>query len=161
MITSDKLKFLENNLNRQLNWIKTAETKLSFTLAISTAALGVLITFLPKNAYEWNCSMVLLVSISGLLLLACLFCLSMASFPQTKGPSGSIIFFGGIEQLTEIEFLSKVNSLSEENYLEDLSSQCHRNAEIAAIKYKWIKIAVILVYAAIIPWLISLYLLYI
>lgn len=156
----DTLSFLENNLSRQLGWIQATESKISFIFAINTALLGVLAALLPNTSDNWTIWLSIPVVFTSIALLLSILFLSLASFPRTKGPAGSVIYFGGIMEYTPSEFSTKVHAMKDQDYIADLLSQCHRNAEIVQKKYKWIKKAMISLYISILPWVLSLFLLY-
>jgi hypothetical protein len=78
-----------------------------------------------------------------------------------KGPQDSLIYFKGIASKDKKVFQEEVYSLEEIEYLNDLSSQCHRNAEIATIKFRWVTRAMITLYISITPWLFAIYFLYV
>ncbi len=50
--------------------------------------------------------------------------------------------------------------MSETGLVEDLSDQCHRNAEIAEIKFAWIRRSLTGLFMAIVPWAVAIFLLY-
>lgn len=156
----DQISFLENNLARQLMWIGAAESKVSFVFAVNTAMLGVLAAVSPKSACNWEVATVIITALAAIFCLASLLSLSFASFPNTTGPKGSLIYFGGVTQRDSQQYHEAVSGMSAEAYIEDLSAQCHRNAEIAGLKYTWVRRSLILLYLAVIPWGLSIYLLY-
>ncbi|MBZ0097769.1 MAG: hypothetical protein K8F30_01715, partial [Taibaiella sp.] len=48
------IKLLEGNLARQLSWIASADSKITFAFALNTSMLGVLGAISPKTAEEWS-----------------------------------------------------------------------------------------------------------
>ena len=94
----DQIEFLEVNLTRQLAWIAAADSKSTFIFAIDTAMLGVLAAVSPKSASGWAVAPSVFGAFAAVLVLASLLFLSFASFPRTKGPKSSLVFFGGIVQ---------------------------------------------------------------
>jgi hypothetical protein len=157
---SERISFLEANLSRQLIWISAADSKASFVFAITTAMLGVLAAIAPKTVGGWTTAAAIFASFAVVLAGATLLFLSIASFPRTKGPKGSLIYCGGISQKDVVQFSEAVCELSPQSYLDDLCSQCHRNAEIADRKFAWVQRALIALYLSVIPWALALYLLY-
>lgn len=156
----DRIKFLGTNLARQLAWIGAAESKISFAFTINAAMLGVLAAVSPKLASDWTVAPAIFASFSTAFVLASLLFLSFASFPRTHGPKSSLVYFGGIAQRDADQFYEAVSTMSSEAYIEDLSAQCHRNAEIANRKFTWVQRALALLYLAVIPWGLAIYLLY-
>jgi hypothetical protein len=159
-MTEDQLtKTLEANLARLLQWIAAAEARTSVVLGIDTAMLGTLALFAPTPK-AWSTAGAAFASLAvGALGLSLAF-LAAASFPRTQGPARSLLFFNGIAELGSDEYILKTRSLTSGQYLEDLSRQCHRNAQIAAIKFKWIKLSQMALFFGIIPWTVALFLLY-
>ena len=70
------------------------------------------------------------------------------------------MFFGGISQHSRGQFEAAVASVSEEAYAADLAAQCHRNAQIARLKFAWVHGAFVCLYLALTPWCLALYVLY-
>jgi hypothetical protein len=157
---SNELKdLIERNLERQLGWIRAADSRGGMAAALSTAMLGVLAAVSPP--WEgWRIAPAIFVSFAAVLLLLSLVCLTMAAFPRVTGPRGSLIFFGGIAQRTEEQFEREILTMGGTSYLEDLIKQCHRNAEIASRKFHYVQWALIFLYSAVAPWAIAVLLLY-
>ena len=57
-------------------------------------------------------------------------------------------------------FRSDLASLVAESYLEDLIQQVHINAQIAAMKFGWVKRATMLLFASLAPWTVATYYLF-
>lgn len=160
METEERIRFLETNLARQISWIGSADSKSAFGFVLNTGMLGVLAAVLPKHAITWTVALAVLVSLAVVFALASLACITFASFPRVEGPSASLVFFGGVAQRTAEQFKDAVNNLSDEGYVDDLAKQCHRNAEIASRKFKWVQNAFFWLYLAVLPWGVSIFLLY-
>jgi hypothetical protein len=71
-----------------------------------------------------------------------------------------LIYFGGIAKRKEQQYKKEIEDLTEEKYMEDLISQCYRNAEIAAKKYSLIQNSLACLFTASLPWMTSIYFLY-
>lgn len=160
MTDFNKISFLEGNLSRQLAWISAADSKGSFIFALDTAMLGILAAVIPKSGTAWEIAPAIVASFSAIFGLASVLFLCFSSFPRTDGPKKSLIFFGGIAQRDGKQFTEAVSLLNHESYLADLSTQCHRNAEIAHSKFIWIRRALISLYLSVVPWAIAIFLLY-
>lgn len=157
---SDLLQFLEANLARQLSWISMADSKTSFVFAVNTAMLAVLAAVSPKSASDWTVVQAVFAALAAALAMASLIFLSIASFPRTRGPKSSLIYFGCIAQRDANQFAEAASEMSEDAYVSDLCAQCHRNAEIAKLKFVWVQRALISLYLSVIPWCIAVYLLH-
>lgn len=159
MEKQSKIDFLEKELSRLLNWITAAESKLNLVITLSTAMLGAL-AVLASSAEGWTCYSILLVLITASILISVLVFSASASFPRIGGPDESLIFFGRISELSSEGYSNQILNLTEDVYVNDLISQCHRNAEIATTKYTWVKRAITSLFISLPPWVLSLYLLF-
>ena len=157
---TERIGFLEKNLARQIAWINAADSKISFVFAIDTVMIGLLAAVSPKAAGGWTVAPAIFAAFATVFGLASLIFLSLASFPRTKGPRSSLIFFGGIAQRDADQFRKAASEMSAEAHFNDLCAQCHRNAEIAERKFAWVQRALLALYLSVAPWFVALYLLY-
>ncbi|CAA6677071.1 MULTISPECIES: Pycsar system effector family protein [unclassified Lentimonas] len=155
----NKTELLQEILNRQLNWIAAADSRIGLILPLSTVMLSVLAALSP-DADSWTMLSAITSAISAILLFASIICAAIGSFPRTSGPKGSVVYFGGIVTRDNKEYSQAINDLSDEALQEDLANQCHRNAQIAGHKFSWVKRGMIALFASIIPWVFSVYSLY-
>jgi len=150
---------LEKSLTQNLDWIKAAESKLALIIPLSTGMISVLVILLPTSlSHNWCYIGAFMLSL--VLLTGSLICSGFATFPRTKGPKSSLIYFGGIASHSKDEFTKQTKQLTPELYNEDLSWQVYINAKIATIKYSWIQKSMIFLFSAMIPWLLSIYFYY-
>lgn len=150
---------LETHLQRQLHWISAADGKATPIFAIDTAMLAVLAA-LVHDKTSWTIFPAIVGTLAALLLVGSVGALAVAAFPRTTGPKGSLLFFGGICEYDEQNFLTQINQAQPLDLRRDYARQIYRNAQIANIKYWWVKAAMIAMFASVIPWLIAIYLLY-
>lgn len=150
---------IEKTLSRLLEWIRAADAKIAPILAIDTSMLGVFAAF-AATVSDWTTGCTLLAALAVVPLLLSLLFLSLAAFPRTEGPKGSVLYFEGIKSMEVDTYQSELLNLSEDTYLADLANQCHRNAEIASVKFKFVRISMVCLFIAIIPWLVVVYTLY-
>ena len=115
---------------------------------------------IPKDICLWVFVPILLSFITGILLVLSLFFIAFASFPRTTGPEGSNIFFGAIASKELSDFKVQILKQTEEEYIEDLIDQCHRNAQIADRKYFWVKKSIICIFLSMPFWTVSVFLLF-
>lgn len=154
----DKHALLETMLSRQLQWIAAADLKVSPVATVDIAMFGVLAAVAP-GPKVWTGVSITLTVLTLATLSASLLHLLVATSPRTRDPVGSLIYFGGITQRTEEEFVVEMQNLKAEQYELDLARQTYRNACIAGEKYKHVKTGTRFLYAAIIPWTLAVYLL--
>src|SRR6266404_3150727 len=95
MNENERIRIAELNLSRLLDWVGRIDAKSSVVLGINTAMLGVLAGFAPA-VHLWTTMTALLAAVGSLSPLASLCCVYVVNYPQTKGPSASLNFFGGI-----------------------------------------------------------------
>lgn len=155
----DEIEILEKTLERLLEWIRAADSKISPILAICTSMLAVVAALLPKISC-WSIIPIIVGILTILPLIGSLFFLFFAAFPRTEGPKGSLCYFEGIRTYNSNTYLNAIIQMTKEQYSADLASQCHRNAEIASIKYQHIKIALLLLFFSVIPWILFIFILY-
>jgi hypothetical protein len=141
---------------RQLAWIIAADTKIAAVVAIDTALLaGIAAAYSASSEAartEWTFAWAIL---SGTFSLLSLGCAAIALHPKTTGPISSALFFGRIAELSLPDYRDKLMSTANKDLLEDWANQIHRNAEIAAFKYKWVARCINWSFLAAGPWLIS------
>lgn len=160
MNESDHIRAIENILVRQLGWIAAADSKVSFVFTIITAMLGVLAAVSPRGGAPWSTAPALFALLAAACGLLSLIALSLVTFPRTKNINKSVIYFGKIAESDAAIFHDAILNMTYESYIIDLSDQCYRNAEIASRKFKWLQRALILLYLAIVPWSIAVFLLF-
>lgn len=150
---------LENILGRLLHWISSADAKTTPILAITTSMLGVVAALAPKSN-EWSSGLVILGLLSTTPLIVSLIALFFVTFPRTEGPEGSMIYFEGIKAKPREDFIRDVLDRDEANYTTDLAEQCHRNAQIASAKFIALRVSMLSLFIAIVPWLVLIWRLY-
>jgi hypothetical protein len=146
-------------LARLLDWVRAVDAKVPVLTAISCAIVASVATIAP--AADRLTLPTLGVIAAGVVpqFVSLAYC-ALATFPQTKGPTGSLIFFGGIAERSADQYRKEVDALTSSKHLADLTAQCHRNAEIAAIKYRRLRGATAWLFLGIVPWMLALYILY-
>ena len=94
----EKISFLEKNLERQIEWIRAADTKIVPIMFITTSLLGTTAAFLSKTP-QMSGFVLFLAIICIITLLSTLYCIVMVSFPIIKNNDKSLILFEGIKHL--------------------------------------------------------------
>lgn len=151
---------LETNLSRLLGWIQAADSRVGLILPLTTGMLGVIAAVVPKDMCAWTFVPIFSAGIASFLLVLSLVFIALASFPRTKGPEESMIFFGGIASVKLEKYDEKMKALSSEEYISDLIAQCHRNAQIAERKYHWVKRSITCIFVSLLPWTAAIFMLY-
>ena len=151
--------FLERNLDRQLGWVRAAESRIALILPLATALFGSLAVKM-KTLDLIVCWKVASVS-AAILFIALSFIFAVVGiFPRVNGPKHSLIFFGGVGSASIESFHKKTREISEDGLKTDLREQIYINARIATLKYKWIKRSMTCLLISLVPWAISVGFLY-
>lgn len=159
MDTKRRVEILETSLSRQLGWIAAADAKTGFIFAIATAMVGLLASAAPAYG-SWTALGVTLAIVATAGLLGAIAAVLVAVFPRTKGPKPSLVFFGGISSRNIDGYRKDMTELTEEAYEADLIEQSYINARIAAVKYRWVRVASVLLAASLVPWILAAYVLF-
>lgn len=160
MESDERISLLEANLARQLQWISWSDTKSAFIFSVTATMVGLLAAVSPANISLWSTAQAVVASFTVAAAAAVFIFLSLATFPRTDGPKGSLVYCGGIAQRELAQFGDEIFAVSNDGYARDLAAQCHRNAALACEKFKWIQRAMIALYLAVGPWAVSVWLLY-
>ena len=155
----DRIDFLEKELDRLLGWGRAAESRLGLVLPLSTAMLGALAVLAPPTA-DWTILGAVSVSFAALLLVLSVAFSACAAFPRTSGPKGSLIYFGAIVHMDAQQYAAALQGMSPDDYRDDLTQQCHRNAQIADRKFVWIQRSMACLFIGALPWSVGLFTLY-
>lgn len=155
-IESNKITAAVKTLDTLLKWSGRYDNKLSVFAAIDIGMLGAMfIAIHPLISLILKFMFFLTLILLGFSLIEIL----LGSFPRTASPNKSLIFFGTIAKMDQDYFKKAFKNLSDEDYIDDILSQCHRNSQILSVKFLHFRIAVLLGMMAIIPWLLSFFLL--
>jgi hypothetical protein len=139
---------------RTLGWIAAADAKVGVTMALDTAMLGGLATaFAASDAAArtaW-CYLTLLLACGAMAIAV--FCAGMAAVPRMLGPVSSLIFFSRISEMAGVDYSTAFRNMTESAFLDDLTTQIHRNSEIAAEKHAWVRRSLLWSFFGAIPWI--------
>ncbi|RUP07943.1 Pycsar system effector family protein [Hyphomicrobium sp.] len=144
-----------DQLNRILGFFARVENKSNAIFATNTGMLAVLGVHLQWSSLPiWY---IVIPAVVGAVLLGVSFVfLYLAASPQTKGGTGSLVYFKEIANRTEADFLAEIKSCSREKYVDQMFAQVWRNAEILTQKFLYVKYAFFCTAGAMLPWLIAL-----
>ncbi|WP_163055733.1 Pycsar system effector family protein [Acidithiobacillus ferrooxidans] len=152
MTSAEKIDLLDKTLNRILGAIGSADAKVAQLFAISTGMLGFEATIVTHiKPFIWLDYLAVVTSV--LLLLFCVFSLSMVLYPRLSGPPTSVLYFLKIAMNDGDCYKNRIDGLTDDALFDDYARQCHRNAEIARDKFFWLRKANIALFVATIPWL--------
>jgi len=154
---SSTIDLAKKNLDNMLDWIGRFDNKSSVIMGLNLGMLGMLVSFAPEfnnwTNFMWGSTLLTLLAL-GL----CFICIYSSNFPRTKGPEVSLFYFGSINKMECDEFQQQFTSRTEDQHLEDLLGQVHRNAQIITIKFEHLKGAYLMLIIGVIPWALTLFL---
>lgn len=143
-------------LERQLTWISSAEVKLGAVITIGLAMLGAeAVAFSATQLTLGLIGTAVFVSTFLLLIFSLISC-GISIISRLECSTDSLIFFGMIAKKTSKKYIQELKALTDEDLLDDLGFQIHRNAQIATTKHKWAKLAVLLTYLSLPLWVTTL-----
>jgi hypothetical protein len=159
METVNRVRMMELSIERLLKTNNAADTKVATLVGMNTTMLAVLAALVTSHEIS-NGWLIALVILSAAGMLMSLLFLSLSSFPRTSRPAKSIVFFGAITAVDPSEYTQRVNTITNEEYIDDLADQCYRTATIATQKFRWIQRAQLAWYGSLTPWLLTVYMLF-
>jgi hypothetical protein len=144
-------------LERNLAWIAAAEVKVGVIVAIDIAMLGGLAAAYMASDQVTRTAWALLciLSAAGTAALA-IFCAAMSVMPRTNGPNRSLFFFGCIVEMDSATYSDEFRKVANTKLLDDLTTQIHRNAEIAVTKFRWVRKSMGWSFLSVIPWIAAI-----
>ena len=157
-LTADQLlRSQETTLGRLVTTGTIADSRSGLVVSSNLAMLGALIatlsitTLLRAGPWLW-----LLVGLTAAGCLASISMAALAAFPRPGNRPGSLVFFGSIAEMARDDYFDRLRTVPQVDFARDLADQCHRVAVIAALKFRWVRRAMVTMIAAAIPWLICL-----
>lgn len=152
-----KIQSAENNLDRLLEWVSRSDSKASIILGVDTGMLGAIAALAPKIS-SMTTLMILTATSSLILLFLSLLFIYLGSYPRTKGPNKSLLYFGSICKNSYREYQEEFLRQDSKEYLNDLLEQCHRNSEILNKKFQTLKWAHRFLFVGVPLWVATIYL---
>lgn len=133
-------------------WIGNIDTKVSFSLALSGALIGIIfdkgMPHIFKRIAEVSNLKVLsggdligaiLVILLYLLSFISILCFMLSIIARVNNPSNapSVFFFGSIGNMTLANYKNSVKDMEEQDIIDDLEEQIHTNSMLCSLKAKW------------------------
>lgn len=156
MNIDSKINQAETNLQRKLEWVGRHDGRTVFVTGIIIAMLGILASSSSKITV-WTFWEYLTLGMTALLLFASLLFIYKSQYPKTFSANTSLNYFGTIAEMKFDEFRQRTRQATNEEYFDDLLCQIHINSQVLRLKFRFLKISLILLGVAVIPWLISIY----
>jgi hypothetical protein len=156
MSVQERTQAAEAVLDRLLDWVSKTDTKFALLVGIDTAMLGTLSGF-ASAARTLSGAHIFVAALAAILLLLSLLAVGIGTYPRTRGPEGSLIYFGCIARKGTYEFKERFRSRTPNQHLDDVLEQVHRNSEIVDRKFGALRWAYYTLLASVIPWAVALY----
>ena len=152
-------------------WIGYIDTKVSFSLALSGALIGVIFDkgmprIFKRIAEVSNLQVLSGGDLIGALLVALLYlssfisilCFMLSIIARVNNPSNapSVFFFGSIGNMTLENYKSAVKDMDEKEMIDDLEEQIHTNSKICSLKAKWYNKGIKFLLATVILWFVCM-----
>lgn len=157
-LTADQLlRSQETTLSRLVATGTIADSRSGLVVSSNIAMLGALIattsgsSFLKAGPWSW-----LLVALAALGCVASIAMAALAAFPRPGTRPGSLVFFGSIAEMPREDYFNRLRAVPQVEFARDLADQCHRVAVIAALKFRWVRRAMVAMLFATVPWLACL-----
>ncbi len=154
----EQIELLRDELSRLLSWIAAAEGRVSAIFATDAAMLAVMASAMPPHDRWTSSALCWSAAACALLFLSFVF-LALSTIPRLGGSPDSIIYFGGFPAKATV-YQFRIETITPDDLLRDLAYQCHRNGQIAATKFRWIRLALWTLLVSVAPWIVSLYQMY-
>lgn len=155
MSDEDQVKAGWSQLTLVLSFFPRIDTKLSVILGLDLGMLTVLLTRLPDASHLTWCHGLLFL-FCGIPLTSSLAYLYRSAFPDTRGGTDSMVYFGRVAKMTSAEFVSAARRRSNAELSADVFEQVWRNSEILAVKFEAVQKAFRMLLWSVLPWLTTL-----
>ena len=152
-------------------WIGNIDTKVSFSLALSGALIGVIFDkgrprIFRRIADVSNLKvlsggdligtiLVILLYLSSFMSILC-FMLSIIARVNNPSNAPSVFFFGYIGNMTLANYKKSVKVMNNQDIIDDLEEQIHTNSLLCSLKAKWYNKGMKCLLAAVALWFICM-----
>ena len=155
LIREERLSAAWSELTLILGFFARIDTKLSVMLGINLGMLGLLGSRVPEfSQVSWWMG---LLAVAFVLPLVASFChLWRGAFPDRRGGTNSLVYFGSIARMSESHFRDSFSAQSPEALADDLLNQVWRNAKIVDQKFASLCRAYVATLLAVLPWFVIL-----
>ena len=152
-------------------WIGNIDTKVSFSLALSGALIGVIFDkgrprIFRRIAEVSNLKLLSGGDLIGTILVILLYlssfmsilCFMLSIIARVNNPSNapSVFFFGSIGNMTLANYKKSVKVMNNQDIIDDLEEQIHTNSLLCSLKAKWYNKGMKCLLAAVALWFICM-----
>ena len=157
-LTADQLlRSQETTLARLVATGTIADSRSGLVISSNIAMLGALVATLSSATLQkvgpW---LWLSVGLAAAGCVASIAMAALAAFPRPGTRPGSVVFFGSIAEMPRDEYVTRLRAVPQMEFGRDLADQCHRVAVLAALKFRWVRRAMVAMICAAVPWLVCL-----
>lgn len=137
-----KLEFLQKELERISDWIKFSDRKTAFLSVYYAGIIAYVIKnldlfkFLDKDVFL---NLIIVGFFISLFIGLCFLILSIFPRTENNNTEKSLFFFGTVAEMKIVDYLEKMNNISEEKVKNQILEQIYSNSEIADKKMGDIK----------------------
>lgn len=152
-------------------WIGNIDTKVSFSLALSGALIGVIFDKGMPHVFKRiaevsnlkvlsggdliSAILVILLYLSSFISILC-FMLSIIARVNNPSNAPSVFFFGSIGNMTLANYKKSVKAMNNQDIIDDLEEQIHTNSLLCSLKAKWYNKGMKCLLAAVVLWFICM-----
>lgn len=152
-------------------WIGNIDTKVSFSLALSGALIGVIFDkgmphIFKRIAEVSNLKVLSGGDLIGAILVVLLYlssfisilCFMLSIIARVNNPSNapSVFFFGSIGNMTLANYKKSVKAMNDQDIIDDLEEQIHTNSLLCSLKAKWYNKGMKCLLVAVVLWFICM-----
>lgn len=156
-----KMEQANRTVDRFAEWIRYGDAKAAGVLVVPALGLADLLNhgrqLSHAHSYESNWGLVASACFWLALILVVLVVgeVSRALFPKTRPTSESVLYFGTVAKLTNNEYRTTFNALTDAEMLTQLTNQAWELAGIAGTKFRRTKIAFWLALGFLAAWAVA------
>ena len=152
-------------------WIGNIDTKVSFSLALSGALIGVIFDKGMPHVFKRiaevsnlkvlsggdliSAILVILLYLSSFISILC-FMLSIIARVNNPSNAPSVFFFGSIGNMTLANYKKSVKAMNNQDIIDDLEEQIHTNSLLCSLKAIWYNKGMKCLLAAVVLWFICM-----
>ncbi|MBE7416501.1 MAG: hypothetical protein HS128_01935 [Ideonella sp.] len=157
-LTADQLlRSQESTLARLVATGTIADSRSGLVISSNIGMLGALVASLSgKTLLAAGAGLWLVAALTAAACAASIAMAAVAAFPRPGRQSDSLVFFGSIAEMPLDTYFDRLRTVPQMDLARDLADQCHRVAELAALKFRWVRRAMVTMIAAAVPWLVCL-----
>lgn len=141
----------EKSASQMIDWIGRHDSRSAGLMGITVAMMGALSAATP-SVKQWDALFIFVLSLCAAGFGMVLYQLMRGQIPRLRMGKPSLFFFGTVAGMPQEEFRKRFMAMTEEEYIEDLLSQCYVNSRILRSKFRCLKRGLMTLLITAIPW---------